>query len=331
MFKKKLILKYLKENGPKRQCEINKGLSCNVRNQIINLKELGFIVQDKEQKYHISDKKIPDIDCQYFEFLGFTEKSPENAVTPKNIQKQLDNIKGKDKSLNKYYQTFKSTTALLSLPKFQKTFDNLELVFAKVVFIDSTNSTNLRMAANIKANTDDNDIEVVDTAKIAKILSEMKGIDEAIKNGDTSIVSKICKKVLDAKGKNIPSFASKYCLYHNKYAHDADELDGDAFSIYDSILATWLPKLFEVRCITNYENEDLEAHKVTKSMINNWNKETNKDNFNKYPVYVDYITCILNAIREKYKEEFLKDEFKDLNRYLRRNLDLYIWSKYRKQ
>lgn len=37
------------------------------------------------------------------------------------------------------------------------------------------------MAANIKANTDDNDIEVVDTAKIAKILSEMKGIDEAIK------------------------------------------------------------------------------------------------------------------------------------------------------
>ena len=53
-----------------------------------------------EQKYHISDKKIPDIDCQYFEFLGFTEKSPENAVTPKNIQKQLDNIKGKDKSLS---------------------------------------------------------------------------------------------------------------------------------------------------------------------------------------------------------------------------------------
>lgn len=56
MFKKKLILKYLKENGPKRQCEINKGLSCNVRNQIFNLKELGFIVQDKEQKYY--GKKI---------------------------------------------------------------------------------------------------------------------------------------------------------------------------------------------------------------------------------------------------------------------------------
>ena len=150
-----------------------------IKFSILKNQVLQFKIKNKNITF--LTKKIPDIDCQYFEFLGFTEKSPENAVTPKNIQKQLDNIKGKDKSLNKYYQTFKSTTALLSLPKFQKTFDNLELVFAKVVFIDSTNSTNLRMAANIKANTDDNDIEVVDTAKIAKILSEMKGIDEAIK------------------------------------------------------------------------------------------------------------------------------------------------------
>lgn len=100
-----------------------------------------------------------------------------------------------------------------------------EIVAMKIGLIDVTNSTNIsRYKSNISVP------ELVDT------LLSIDRLDERIKTGDISLVREIAVATKTKYDKNLFSFASKFCCYHNIFIYG-----GDAFSIYDTVLHDYIP------------------------------------------------------------------------------------------
>ncbi len=95
-----------------------------------------------------------------------------------------------------------------------------ELVMLKVAFIDSSNSTNLRMGKKSLADWAD---KIVDL-----------DFDLRVQRFDSSLVRELA--AFDPDRFNL-SFASKYCTYHNYHTYERDD-----YSIFDRVVRKHLPK-----------------------------------------------------------------------------------------
>ena len=149
----------------------------------------------------------------------------------------------------------------------------------KCGIIDITNSTHLSQYKS--------DISICD---LANHIRKVKNIDERIMNGDPTIVDDIA---VTGK-KNLLSFASKFCAYHNICIYGKDD-----FSIYDGILAENLPIIF-----TNKKHKDYKVYFKGKEVKLNNSTLFNISNYNKkynYETYNEVIGYLLENIKLKNK------------------------------
>lgn len=153
-------------------------------------------------------------------------------------------------------------------------------VAIKICVIDVRNSTHLSTSK-----------EILPLHKLAEIICNIKDFDNRIKSGDPKLVNELAKNT-KTNGRNLFSFASKYCYFHNHYIYHKDD-----FSIYDASLQKNLCK---------YDTE------LDPKKIDNWRKECN------YEIYNDSIGKILDKYcitLENRREKF----------------DFFIWEQAKQQ
>ena len=148
--------------------------------------------------------------------------------------------------------------------KFPKNNDKA-IVAMKISLIDLTNGTNL-----IKNLGKDGGLNKL-ADKITKI-----NFDERVKKGDITLVEELAEWTKKEIGKNLFSFISKYCLYHNVHCYNKDD-----YVIYDSIVCENLS-----RYITNSEYKKITEKKLYK---NSWTKLKDTYNYHEYIKIIDYI------------------------------------------
>lgn len=107
------------------------------------------------------------------------------------------------------------------LHRFPKNTDR-ELVAMKISLIDVTNSTNLGKYA-----------QEITLSELTDLILSIQDFDLRISQGDPDLVSQLAKS--NGK-KNLFSFASKYCTYHN-----VDIYGRDDYSIFDGVVRKALP------------------------------------------------------------------------------------------
>lgn len=159
------------------------------------------------------------------------------------------------------------------------------IVSMKICLIDLTNGTNLMRNLG-------KDGGIYDLAeKITQV-----NFDIRVSNGDLTLVNELSKWTKEKFGKNLFSFISKYCLYHNVHCYNKDD-----FVIYDSILAENIPKY--INC-ENYK-------KIT-------GKDLYKNSIKKFRENYDYIT---------YKKiiDFIIESNRLNVDFVHRKLDWFIW------
>ena len=139
------------------------------------------------------------------------------------------------------------------------------LVAMKICLIDLTNGTNLMR--NLGKNGGIYDL----ADKITKI-----DFDKRVANGDLSLVNELSKWTKEKFGKNLFSFISKYCLYHNVHCYDRDD-----FVIYDSVLADNLYKY-----ITNDEYKKLTGDILYKNSLRKYKSSFRYEDYKKV---IDFI------------------------------------------
>lgn len=167
--------------------------------------------------------------------------------------------------------------------------NDLSLVAMKICLIDITNGTNL--SRNLGKNGG--------LYKLSnKILNS--NFDERVKKGDITLVEELSKWSKDNLGKNLFSFITKYCLYHNVNYYKKDD-----YVIYDSVVSKNLYKY-----ITKEEFYKLTGKQIKKNSFTKL-----KDNYN----YKEYISIIDFIIK---KNNITVD-------IPHRKLDWYIWYKNR--
>ena len=126
------------------------------------------------------------------------------------------------------------------------------IVLHKIFLIDYTNSTNLYRQK-----------KKITVFALAERITRIKDLDQKIRDGNIDIVKELAEQtyVLNTDNTNITeglssnqgtvnlfSFASKYCLYHNRICYD-----GDDYSIYDRVVANAIPHYLENT--TQYSSE----------------------------------------------------------------------------
>lgn len=162
------------------------------------------------------------------------------------------------------------------------------IVAMKVSLIDLTNSTNLSRNLGRSGGLDE---------LVSKILEI--DFDERVSCGDLSIVGELAKFTKEKFGKNLFSFFSKYCFYHNVHCYNRDD-----FVIYDSIISKNLGKY-----IVAEEYRELTSQKLNK---NSFEKLRETYDYEKYVSVMDHII---------EKNGFLVDK-------PRRKLEQFIWYKH---
>ena len=155
---------------------------------------------------------------------------------------------------------------------------NREIVALKICLIDVTNSTHLGTRRSR-----------ISIDELAKIIMDIPNFDERLSCGDPGLINELAK----SNGKiNLFSFASKYCLYHNKEVYGRDD-----YSIFDSVVAETLPHY---------------VHGLSAAKIDSW-----RSNFD-YKAFADCIQMIL-------------DEYGIDIPNRRRKFDLFLWYANRKK
>ena len=151
---------------------------------------------------------------------------------------------------------------------------NDDIIAQKVCLLDMTYSTQIVRFKKVT---------------IADIVNRIKELnfDARVQGQDKELVKELASVTAAKDGKitNLFSFASKYCCLHNFYAYQKDD-----YSIYDSVVAKYLPK---------YAN-------VTSSELEEWRKNCDYENF---------IKCIdetLKVIGPNVKNK-------------RRKFDFFLW------
>lgn len=99
--------------------------------------------------------------------------------------------------------------------------NDINTVAMKVAVIDVTNSTHISQYKS-----------QVSLYDIAELIVNIDGFDERLKAGDPELVNLIA----NTGKKNLFSFASKYCTYHNFEIYQRDD-----YSIYDGVVKETLP------------------------------------------------------------------------------------------
>lgn len=169
------------------------------------------------------------------------------------------------------------------LRKYPNNCDTLEIAM-KVAVIDVTNSTQLSKHKS-----------ALSLWNIAEIIQKMN-IDARLAIGDVELVSDIASKFHE-HGRNLFSFASKYCCYHNVYVYDRDD-----YSIYDNFVSK------------NLSRYATEKNPLNKTQPQKWKNEK------EYKLFNDYIGDLL--------DEYGVDSSVAKRR---RMFDYFLWYQYRKQ
>lgn len=167
--------------------------------------------------------------------------------------------------------------------------DNKSIVAMKVCLIDITNGTNLSRNLGKKGGL----------YKLSEKIAS-SNFDDRVKNGDLTIVAELSKWTKEEIGKNLFSFITKYCLYHNNHCYDKDD-----YAIYDSVVS---------KNLYRYISKE-EYHKLTGKVLrkNSFNKLKKEYNYKEYMRVIDFIIQKNNITVE----------------HPHRKLDWYIWYKNR--
>jgi len=152
---------------------------------------------------------------------------------------------------------------------------DIAVISMKIALIDLTNGTNL--TRNLGKNGGIYDL--------ADMISKVN-FDERVATGDLSLVNELSKWTKEKFGKNLFSFITKYCLYHNVHCYDRDD-----FVIYDSVLAENL-----INYITNEEFKSLTGNALYKNSIK---KYRNGFLYEEYKMIIDFIIRKNNITVEK--------------------------------
>lgn len=135
--------------------------------------------------------------------------------------------------------------------------NDVDIVAMKSALIDVTNSTHLHQ---YKA-----DINLLELAEF--ITNKNLDFDNRVKRGDESLVVDIAKNI---GNKNLFSFASKYCFYHNAMVYKKDD-----YAKFDGIVKDCLP-LYAQKYNVSYKDK-----KITTGTLENLRKTFNYSAFNK--------------------------------------------------
>ncbi|MBU3907339.1 MAG: hypothetical protein KKA64_03755 [Nanoarchaeota archaeon] len=116
--------------------------------------------------------------------------------------------------------------------------NNKEVILMKVILIDSLYKTNLK-----------------DQIAVAEHITKIEKLDEMLKQGSPHAVDKISKCI----GKNLLSFASKFCHFHNKIR----------YPLYDKYVCIALSKLIGWKDTRTYQNflDGIERFRKENSLI----------------------------------------------------------------
>lgn len=144
-----------------------------------------------------------------------------NIETAKRIYAQLEKWNFANNTLTEYF-------------KENKLNDSEKIVLIKVILIDGLYKTNLK-----------------DQISVAKHISKINLLDNLLEKGDINAVEKVAKW----GDRNLMSFASKFCHFHNKRT----------YPIYDSYVCVALKKL------TGWK--DKRDYRDFEQAINNFRKE----------------------------------------------------------
>ena len=169
--------------------------------------------------------------------------------------------------------------------------NDISIVAMKICLIDIINGTNLSKNLGKSGGL----------YKLSKKIVEIN-FDERVKNGDAKLISELAKWTKQEIGRNLFSFITKYCLYHNLYCYDRDD-----YIIFDSVISSNLHKYIS--------SEDYE--KITGKELKNNSFFKIKDNYN-YDLYLKIIDFIISDNQITVKKSH-------------RKIDWYIWYKNRKQ
>ena len=209
-----------------------------------------------------------------------------NIITISN--EDLDNAENSVKDDEKYgRESILINSALQQYPS----NNDMATVAMKISLIDLTNGTNLSRNLGKKGGIYD----------LASKITEMN-FDKRVAEGDLDLVNELSKWTKEKLGKNLFSFITKYCLYHNVHCYNRDN-----FVIYDSILVNNLYKY-----ITKEDFKNITGKKLSKSSIKKF-----EDNF-QYEEYKKVIDFIIE-----------KNQITTERKY--RKFDWLIWYKYRKK
>lgn len=163
--------------------------------------------------------------------------------------------------------------------KLHKLNNDVKDIAIKCGIIDITNSTHLSQYKS--------DISICD---LVKHIKGIKDIDKRIMHGDPTVVDDIA---VTGK-KNLLSFASKFCAYHNICIYGKDD-----YSIYDGVLAENLPIIFKNKKHKDYKvyfkDKEVKLDNSTLFGISNYNKKYN------YETYNEVIGYLLENIKLKNK------------------------------
>lgn len=165
--------------------------------------------------------------------------------------------------------------------------NDVAIVAMKIALIDITNGTNL--SRNLG--------KFGGLYKLANKITQIN-FDERVKNGDISLIEELAIWTKEELGKNLFSFITKYCLYHNVNCYNKDD-----FVIYDSVVCKNLHKY-----ISKDEYIKLTGKKLHK---NTFIKIKDQMNYQEYIKIIDYIIAKNNITVSKPH----------------RKLDWYIWYK----
>ncbi|MBQ9682612.1 MAG: hypothetical protein IJV35_05005 [Neisseriaceae bacterium] len=173
---------------------------------------------------------------------------------------------------------------------------NISTVAMKICLIDLTNRTNL--SRNL--GTEDGLYKLSDTIVKSNFADKIvkSNFDERVKNGDLTLVSELSEWTKKEIGKNLFSFISKYCLYHNVHCYDRDD-----YAIFDSVLSQNLGKYIDEK----------DYKKITGKTLfkNSFEKMRKESDYSQYMKIIDHIIKQNNITVDKP----------------RRKLDWFIWYK----
>lgn len=177
-----------------------------------------------------------------------------------------------------------------------KGFPKKDDVLEAVTLIDQENSTHISSTGSKKGSGGGREI-------VAKyIIDHYESIKSQIKNGETKVVNELSLKPV--KGRANISFASKFCVYVNRYCFDRDY-----YSIVDNVLLQVLPAYEAI-----YLRRSVDKRKWLRQ------QEKAKESPFPYDMYNDAIGEILDNIN---KSGYLSAEVS------RKEFDLLLWYYYK--